>query len=124
MHRRLTPVVAALFVVIAVSCLRMPTARAQGYDPDQAPIQGHVMGGYSATSGNTSDNLQGGWIFDGGVTFWPQDGPLEMLVRRRAMATRSDPATLRLLAGDGRITVLVHRPRESAIFIFVYRECH
>jgi hypothetical protein len=73
---RLTRVVAVLCVVVATNYLRMPTACAQGYDSDGAPIQGHIMGGYSATSGNDSDNLQGGWIFDGGVTFWPQGGPL------------------------------------------------
>ena len=39
-------------------------------------IQGHIMGGYSPTSGVTSDFLQDGWIIDGGFTFWPQGVPL------------------------------------------------
>jgi opacity protein-like surface antigen len=59
-----------------------PVARAQAYEPygyggpAANVLQGHIMGGYSAPSGATSNYLQGGWIIDGGVTFWPHAGPL------------------------------------------------
>lgn len=44
------------------------------YRPPTPRLQGHVMAGYSATSGVTSDYLYGGWILDGGVSYWPGGG--------------------------------------------------
>jgi opacity protein-like surface antigen len=40
------------------------------YGP-RGPIQWHVTGGYAATTGQTSDYLQGGWNIAGGLTFRP-----------------------------------------------------
>lgn len=69
---------------LAVVCVSLwavpsPPANAQSYDyvytrPGASLWQGHVMGGYSATSGAASDYLQGGWALDAGVTFWPGGG--------------------------------------------------
>ena len=77
MSLRLTPTLIALSVITVGECLAVASVRAQGYDTQQEPwIQGHIMGGYAAPAGNTSDYLQGGWIIDGGFTFWPQSGPI------------------------------------------------
>lgn len=75
MHFHLTRIAAALAVVIAASCLDLQAAQAQ-VSAEAPPLQGHIMGGFSAPSGNASDYLDGGWILDGGLTFWPQGGPI------------------------------------------------
>lgn len=48
-------------------------AQSQGYyQPRSAPlIQGQIMGGFSSTSGNTAQYLQGGWAIDAGFIYWP-----------------------------------------------------
>jgi opacity protein-like surface antigen len=39
---------------------------------DERPVRWHIAGGYSETTGRTSDYLQGGWIVSGGLTWRPQ----------------------------------------------------
>ena|SRR5579863_5322703 len=61
--------------MLSVSALAIPAAMAQAYS-DSPALQGHVMGGYSFSSGNASNYLDGGWIVDGGLTFWPRRSPI------------------------------------------------
>lgn len=75
MHSHWRRVVPVLLLGGALGFCHAPTARAdtQPYYPSGSPVfQGHVMTGYSATSGATANYLQGGWIIDGGVTYWPR----------------------------------------------------
>lgn len=70
---------AALACGLAAACV-VP-AHAQSYDyvytrPGASQWQGHVMGGYAPTSGVIANYLQGGWMIDGGFTFWPRNGGL------------------------------------------------
>ncbi len=65
-----------------LACATLPV-RAQGYG-DYAPrsevFQGHVMLGYSLTSGTTATYLEDGGLIDGGFSFFPEGGPLGLRV--------------------------------------------
>jgi len=45
-------------------------ASAQVYYPAPSRFQGQVMAGYSGTSGDTRNYLEGGWAVDAGVLYW------------------------------------------------------
>ncbi|MDB6091748.1 MAG: hypothetical protein JWN85_4532 [Gammaproteobacteria bacterium] len=63
-------------VLLVGSCL---PAFAQVYDPQQRPLQWHVDGGYSITTGRTADFLSNGWSIGSGVTWRPiADSPLAL----------------------------------------------
>jgi len=77
MHLR--PTQAGLGVVLTAAfgaMLASGPANAQPYygDGTLPSLQGQLMGGYSATSGAASDYLQGGWVADGGITYWLNHG--------------------------------------------------
>lgn len=60
-----------------------PPASAQGYGsyaPRSEVFQGHVMLGYSLTSGTTADFLEDGGLIDGGFSFFPEGGPVGLRV--------------------------------------------
>lgn len=75
----------AIASIVAALPLSVGSAHSQSYyyAPHAAPlIQGQIMGGYSGTSGNASQYLQGGWAIDGGFIYWPDP--------RRGLGLRTD----------------------------------
>jgi opacity protein-like surface antigen len=55
-------------------------AYSQDYYGSRPPVGWQASGGYSATTGTTSNYLDGGWIFSGGAVFRPEpDSPLSLL---------------------------------------------
>jgi hypothetical protein len=80
-------------VLLLGGCL---PAMAQGYyGPGGLPIHWYVDGGYSATTGQTSNYLDNGWNLGGGVEWIPVPGPFAL--RADLNFSRFD-ATHRLLA--------------------------
>lgn len=76
MHFKPCYFLATLTTGLLIAALPHP-ALGQGYyyEAQAAPsLQGHFMGGYSGTSGNTAKYLQGGWVIDGGFTWWLHNG--------------------------------------------------
>jgi opacity protein-like surface antigen len=70
-------------------------AFAQTGQTDQRHVAWHVAGGYSETTGQTSDYLQGGWIVSGGLTWYPD--PAQPLSLRLEGHYSDYDATHRLL---------------------------
>jgi opacity protein-like surface antigen len=65
--------------VTAAALLAVPVAQAQyygDYGGSRGVAQWHIEGGFSDTSGTTSDYLQGGWLVDGGFSYFPEAGAL------------------------------------------------
>ncbi len=68
------------------TCLALASVATHAQIPDvspgngtQGPFTWHIAGGYSATSGETHDYLDDGWIAKGGVTWKPRpDVPLAL----------------------------------------------
>jgi opacity protein-like surface antigen len=73
-------------VTALFTCLGLASVAAHAQIPDVSPGNGidrpftwHISGGYSATSGETRDYLDDGYIIKGGVTWKPrQDLPLAL----------------------------------------------
>lgn len=66
-----------VLAVLLASLASVAGAQSYGYaDPyasgSRGPVQWHIMGGYAATAGTTTDYLNGGWSFGGGLTLRPE----------------------------------------------------
>jgi hypothetical protein len=72
--------IAALALAIAGGLFAHPAmvlAQASGYGGARSDVaQWHVAAGFSNTSGTTSDYLDGGWLVEGGFSYFPDAGAL------------------------------------------------
>jgi hypothetical protein len=87
-----------------IAALSAP-ARSQGYyygPQAAATFQGQIMGGFSGTSGNTANYLQGGWAIDGGFIYWLHHG--EGLGIRTDLSYSDHAATDQFLAFGQQVT--------------------
>jgi len=62
---------AALLIGSLGSALTPAAWAGPGASFDPGALSWHVSGGFSSTTGQISDYLQGGWIFSGGFTYTP-----------------------------------------------------
>ena len=92
------PTLAALAATVALGVVAATPAYSQGafYAPQAPTFQWQIMGGYSGTSGNTANYLDGGWAVDGGFIYWPNHD--EGLGIRTDLSYSSHAATDQFLA--------------------------